>query len=94
MEKSTILDFNFTIQDQELLMKYLTNKKAQDSGKIPDCNNKCRLCTTNVEDINHIIAGCSHMLSRYCLPLKHDEVAKTVLNSHLKKFYPSKKIKF
>ena len=34
------------------------------------------------------------MSTRYHLPLRHDEVAKTVLNSHLKKFYPSKEIKF
>ena len=34
------------------------------------------------------------MSARYYLPLRHDEVAKTVLNSHLKKFYPSKEIKF
>ena len=49
--------------------------------------------TTNVEDISHIIAGCFHMSARYYLPLRHDEVGKTVLNSHLKKFYPSKEIK-
>ena len=30
------------------------------------------------------------MSARYYLLLRHDEVAKTVLNSHLKKFYPSK----
>ena len=49
-----------TIQDQEL-------PRARDSGKTPDCNNKCRSCTTNVEYINHIIAGCSHMSARYYL---------------------------
>ena len=75
-------------------MKYLKNKGARDSGKTPDCNNKCRLCTTNVEDINHTIAGCSHMSARYYLPLRHDEVTKLVLKSHLKKFYWSNKIKF
>ena len=34
------------------------------------------------------------MSTRYYLPLRHDEVAKAVLNSHLKKFCPSKEIKF
>ena len=62
-----------TIQDQELRIKCLKNKRARDSGKTPDCNNKSRLCTTNVEDINYIIAGCSHMSARYYLPLRHDE---------------------
>ena len=80
------------IQDQELPTKYLRNKRDRDSGKTPDCDNKCRLCTTNVEDLNHIIASCSRMSTRYYLPFRHDEVAKTLLNSHLKKFYPSKNI--
>ena len=30
------------------------------------------------------------MSTRHYLPLRHDEVAKTLLNSHLKRFYPSK----
>ena len=34
------------------------------------------------------------MSARYYLPLRHDEIAKTVLNSHLKKFYSSKEVKF
>ena len=85
-------DYLSTIRDQELRAKYLRYKRAQDSRKTPDCNNKCRLCTTNVEDISHVIAGCSHMSARYYLPLRHSEVAKTLLNSHLKKFYPSKNI--
>ena len=32
------------------------------------------------------------MSARYYLPFRHDEVAKAVMNSHLKKFYPSKNI--
>ena len=34
------------------------------------------------------------MSARYYLPLRHDEIAKIVLNSHLKKFYSSKGVKF
>ena len=89
---SQLENYLSTIQDQELPTKYLKNNRARDSGKIPDCNNKCRLCTINVENISHIIAGCSHMSTRYYLPLRHNEVAKTVMNCHLKKFYPSKNI--
>ena len=44
-------DYLSTILDQELPTKYLRYKRARDSGKAPDCNNKCKLCTTNVEDI-------------------------------------------
>ena len=40
------------------------------------------------------MACCSNMSARYYLPLRHYEVAKTDFNSHLRKFYPSKEIKF
>ena len=32
------------------------------------------------------------MSTRYYLPFRHDELSKTLLNSHLKKFYSSKSI--
>ena len=90
---SEIENYHSTIQDQELSTKHLKNKRAVDNRKTPDCNNKCRLCTTNVEDISHIIAGCSHMSTRYYLPLRHDEVAKTVLNTHIKKYNLASEVK-
>ena len=37
------------IQEQEIPTKYLINKRARDAGKKPPCDNKCRLCKTNVE---------------------------------------------
>ena len=90
---SELENYLSAMKDQELPTKYLKNKRARDTGKTPDRNNKCRLCTTNVENISHIIAGCSHMSARYyLLLLRHDEVAKTLLNSHLKRFYPSENI--
>ena len=81
-----------TIQDQELPTKYLQYKRMLDKGNIPNHNNKCRLCMSSVEDIEHILAGCPQMSSRYYLPLRHDEVAKTFLYSHIKKYSPDKKI--
>ena len=48
------------------------------------------MCTNNVGDTNHIIAGCSHMTARYYLPLRHDQVTKAVPNPHLKTLYPCK----
>ena len=47
---------------------------------------------SSVEDIGHILAGCPQMSSRFYLPLRHDEVAKTFLYSHIKKYNPNKKI--
>ena len=46
----------------------------------------------SVEDIGQILAGCPQMSSRFYLPLRHDEVAKTFLYSHIKKYNPNKKI--
>ena len=37
------------IQKQKLCTKYLQNKRVLDSGKSSDWNNKCRLCSSNVE---------------------------------------------
>ena len=34
---------------------------------------------SSVEDIDHILAGCPRVSSRFYLPLRHDEVAKTFL---------------
>ena len=86
---SEVENYISVVQDQELPTKYLKNKRDRDSGKNPSCN-KCRLCINNVEDISHIVAACSQMSARCYLPRRHDEVAKTVLNSHLKKFYSDK----
>ena len=80
------------VQDQELPTKFMKSKKGRYRGKNPSCNNKCRLCINNVDDINHIVAGCSQISARYYLHLRHDEVAKTVLNSHLKNACPAKLI--
>ena len=53
------------IQEQEIPTKYLINKRARDAGKKPSCDNKCRLCKTNVEDVIHIISCCPFMSARY-----------------------------
>ena len=64
--------------------KFLKKKEVEIVVKILTVTNACRLCINNVEDISHIVAGCSEMSARYYLPLRHEEVAETVLNSHLK----------
>ena len=78
---SEVENYISAVHDQELPTKFLKNKRDRDIEKNPNCNNKCRLCINNAEDISHIVAECSQMPTRYYLPLRHDEVAKTVLNS-------------
>ena len=64
------------VQDQELPTKFQRNERDKDSGKTESCNNKCRRCINNVEDISHIVAGCSQLSARYNLPHRHNEVAR------------------
>ena len=73
------------IQEQEIPTKYLINKRARDAGKKPPCDNKCRLCKTNFEDVIHIISCCPFMSARYYLPMRHDMVAKTLYKEMIKK---------
>jgi hypothetical protein len=67
------------IHDQEIPTKYLKHKRQVDAGLIPTTNNKCRLCKTTIEDVNHVICSCPGMSARYYLPLRHDAVAKYLL---------------
>ena len=80
------------IQHQELPIKYLQYKWVLDKGNIPNYNNKYRLYMSIVEYIGHILAGCPQMSSRFYLPLRYDEVAKTFLYSDIEKYSPDKKI--
>ena len=82
-----------TIHDQEIPTKFLINKREKDNNQEITCNNKCRLCKNNVEDVNHIISGCSMMSTRYYLPVRHDVVARTFLNAVLHKNHPDCKHK-
>ena len=73
------------IQEQEIPTKYLINKRARDVGKEPSCDNKYRLCKTNVEDVIHVISCCPFMSTHYYLPIRHDMVAKTLYKEIIKK---------
>ena len=79
------------IQEQEIPTKYLINKRARDAGKKPSCDNKCRLCKTNVEDVIHIISCCPFMSARYFLPMRH-MVAKILYKKIIRK--TTQKLKF
>ena len=68
------------IQEQEIKTKYLMRKRAIRSGKEVIVDDKCRLCRKHVEDISHVIAGCERMATRFYLPLRHDEVARSLWN--------------
>ena len=73
------------IHDQKVPVRCLKNKRDRDYGKQPICNNKCRLCKTNIEVAVHKISGCPNMYSRYYFPVPHDAVAKYLFQAHIKK---------
>ena len=75
--ESVVENYLSTIQNQKSPTKYLKNKGARDNGITPDYVN-------NVEDISYTEASYMlHVLTRYYLPLRHDEVIKTVVNVHV-----------
>ena len=55
---SEVQHYISVIQDQEPPTKFLKNKRDRNNPKNPSCNNKCRLCINNMEDISHIVSGC------------------------------------
>ena len=81
------------IRDQEIPTKFLKHKRQIDAGVTPEGNNKCRLCKSNVEDVNHIISSSNQMSARYYLPLRHDIIASNVLKMIIKKNHPERRVK-
>ena len=81
------------IRDQEIPTKFLKHKRQIDAGITPEGNNKCRLCKSNVEDVNHIISSCNQMSAKYYLPLRHDVIASNVLKMIIKKNNPERRVK-
>ena len=81
--ESVVENYLSTIQNQKSPTKYLKNKGARDNGITPDYYEKCSSYVNNVEDISYTEASYMlHVLTRYYLPLRHDEVVKTVVNVH------------
>ena len=81
------------IRDQEIPTKFLKHKRQTDAGITPAGNNNCRLCKSNVEDVNHIISSCNQMSARYYLPLRHDVIASNFLKIIIKKNHHKRHVK-
>ena len=80
--------YAFAIKNQEIATKYIQAKrqKGNTSNTIMDTISK--LCKSATEDIIHKIAS-SLMFVRYCLPLRHDVIAKIVYNALIYNQNPS-----
>ena len=82
------------IQEQEIGTKDLIYRKELKNNQQPTNDNKCRLCKVHVEDVTHIISSCSKMTSRYCLPIRHDVIAKYFYEAIRRKKDPKCKIEY
>ena len=61
------------IQEEEINTKLLQHKRSRD-----ETNPNCRLCHTQRESIQHIIACCPKLSASMYLPIRHNEVAKVI----------------
>ena len=61
------------IQEEEINTKLLQHKRSRDGT-----NPNCRLCHTQRESIQHIIACCPKLSASMYLPIRHNEVAKVI----------------
>jgi len=78
------------IQEQEIATRYLTQKRL---GKTEGVAVLCRHCKTHPEDIAHIVGSCPSLAPSMYLPLRHDQVAKTLYNAVCRKVDPTQPFK-
>lgn len=82
MDEKPVTTFHFevyacTIQEQEVSTTFLMHL-YKDAGKAIKYDNRDRLCGVHTTDIFYIISSYAKMSSRYCLPIRHDIVARTL----------------
>ena len=71
--------------------KYLKRKHQIDFGQQRTMNNKCYLCKSSVEYINHVISSCPKKSGKHYPPLHHDALVKYVLKAVIMKNHPDMK---
>lgn len=74
------------IQEQEVATRKLTMKRQ---GNLDVTSSLCRHCHNQAEDISHIIGSCPRLAGSMYLPLRHNEVAKTLYNAITQKAEPT-----
>ena len=68
------------IQEEEINTKLLHHKRSKE-----ETNPSCRLCHTQTESIQHIIACCPKLSASMYLPVRHNEVAKVIYENLISK---------
>ena len=80
---SHVEGYIFAIQEQEMNTRAL--QKSREHKEDNTFNSKCRYCGIAKEDIFHLLCSCDHLSASMYLPLRHNEVAKTLYNEIAKK---------
>ena len=72
----------FAIQEQEINTRALQSKRQHPGDQT--FNKKCRYCHSKLEDIFHLICSCERLSASLYLPVRHNEVGKTLYNEIIK----------
>ena len=71
--------FIFVIQEEEIYTNHLPAKRDKENNK----SEKFRLCKTENETIQHIIACCPKLRASMYLPVRHNKVEKVIYDAIL-----------
>ena len=75
------------MQEQEINTRALKAKREHKND--PSYDSKCRFCHRKTEDIFHLLCSCDNLSASMYLPMRHDEVAKTIYNSIIHRHFPA-----
>ena len=75
----------FAMQEQEINTRAL--KAKREKANDPQFDQKCRFCHRKTEDIFHLLCSCDNLSASLYLPMRHDEVAKTMYNAIIRRHF-------
>jgi hypothetical protein len=73
------------LQEQEIETRFLKHQRATNPSQV---NPTCRHCQSSIEDITHIMGSCPRLSASLYLPMRHNEVAKSVYNTIIRTIDP------
>ena len=73
------------MQEQEINTRALKAKREKRADA--QLSSKCRFCGKKREDIFHLLCCCDNLSASLYLPMRHDEVAKTIYNEIIRNHF-------
>ena len=74
-------------KDRKLNTRVLKAKREHKND--PSYDSKCRFCHRKTKHILHPSFSCDNLSASYYLPMRHDEVARTIYNSIIHRHFPA-----